>query len=145
MSSAALQREVLLDHSRHPRGAGLREPYDARAAVVNPVCGDEVVLHLTLDGQVLAEVSHEALGCTLSRASTSVMTELVTGRTAEEALAVREQFVAMLRRGTAADGDDELGDAVALAGAGRYPSRTRCALLAWTALADVVAPVLIAR
>ena len=113
---------------------------------MNPTCGDEVTVRVRLrsDGDgatTVEEVTHEGLGCSISQASTSVMSDLVTGRSLDRALAAHEEFrTLMLSRGEAADVDDELlDDAVAFAGVARYPARVKCALLGWMAMKSAVA------
>jgi nitrogen fixation protein NifU and related proteins len=81
-----LYREVILDHYRNPRGHGLLEPSDAHAEGQNPLCGDEVAVSLRFDGDAIAEVGFEGRGCAISQAATSMLTELVAGRTAKEEL-----------------------------------------------------------
>ncbi len=139
-----LYQELLLEHSKRPRHAGLREPFDAEVHHVNPTCGDEVTLRLELDGEGLdatvQDVSYDAMGCSISVASSSVLAEEVTGRSVREAL---DTFAAMRRmltsRGEDAGDEDVLGDGVALAGVARYPARVKCALLGWTAFTDALA------
>lgn len=151
MDLQELYRETILDHSRRPRHAGLREPFDAEVHQVNPICGDEVTLRLRLgDGRggdrTLADVSYEAVGCSISQASASVMVEALTGRSARDAAEAYQAFheivTSAVRGETTMDPMDRLdedlaealGDAPAFAGVARYPARVKCALLGWTAL-----------
>jgi nitrogen fixation NifU-like protein len=137
-------QEVVLDHYRHPRHAVLHTPHDVEVVRTNPVCGDRVTVRVSLEGARVHRVSHHALGCTVSRASASAMTELVTGADVPEVLALHAAFTALLRPGAAAPaaGPDhvDLGDAAAFAGASRHPVRARCALLGWTALLAALEP-----
>lgn len=134
--SPALRRELLADHSARPRHAGRLAAFDVEAQVDNPVCGDRVLVRVRFDGQRLAAISQEVLGCSLARASASMMAELVHGGEVREVVAVSDRVADLVRRPTAEGPDaDDLGDALALAGVGRYPARVRCALLAWEALA----------
>jgi nitrogen fixation NifU-like protein len=140
----SLYQEIILDHYRHPRHAGLREPFDAEVRHVNPVCGDEVTLRVTLKdsdaGPVVADVSYDALGCSISQASASVLSELVIGRPVSEGLKVHDAFLALMQsKGEAEPDEDVLGDAVAFAGVSKYPARIKCALLAWMAWKDATA------
>src|SRR3712207_8114833 len=80
MQLASMYQEIILDHSRNPHGRGLREPFEAEVHHVNPTCGDEVTLRVHLDGDTLADVSYEGMGCSISQASVSAMYELVIGR-----------------------------------------------------------------
>jgi nitrogen fixation protein NifU and related proteins len=135
-----LYQEIILDHYKHPHGRGLREPYQAEAHHVNPTCGDEVTLRVTLDGDKVADVSYEGMGCSISQASASVLHELVRGTTVADALARHEAFgTLMAGRGQVEPDEAVLGDAVAFAGVARYPARVKCALLPWMAFKDAVA------
>lgn len=139
MPVETLYQELILDHSKHPRNSGLREPYDAQAHHVNPTCGDEVTLRVRLDGDRVADVSYDAVGCSISLAATSVLTELVIGETVAHGHAALEGFRALMHaRGEGDPDEDLLGDGVAFAGVAKYPSRVKCALLAWMAWQDAV-------
>lgn len=137
MSTAmqSLYQEVILDHAKHPRNAGLREPYDAETRQVNPTCGDEIVLRVRLDGDLVADVSYETLGCSISQAAASVLAELVRDRPVDDLDQVQDAYYAMLQSRGADPGDERiLGDGIAFAGVARYPARVKCALLPWAAL-----------
>ena len=142
----AMYQELILDHYRHPRHAGLREPFDAEVHHVNPTCGDEVTLRLRLDGDTVADVSYEGLGCSISQASTSVMSELVTGRSLAHALEAEEAFLTLMQSKGQGEPDEELlEDAVAFVGVAKYPARVKCALLGWMAFKDAAARVVAAK
>jgi nitrogen fixation protein NifU and related proteins len=130
-----LYQEIILDHYRKPRGRGLREPFSAQAHHVNPTCGDEIDIRVRLDGAIVADVSYEGLGCSISQASASVLHELVVGRPVPDALARVDMFTDLVA-GRAAPDEDALEDAVAFAGVAKYPARVKCALLAWMAFKD---------
>jgi nitrogen fixation protein NifU and related proteins len=145
MDLAALYQEIILDHYRSPHHAGLREPYDAEVHHVNPTCGDEVTLRVRIDDGVVTDVSYDAEGCSISQASASVLTDLVIGKPVEEALAVQEEFRALMQgRGQVTADEDVLEDAVAFAGVAKFPARIKCALLAWMAWKDATAAVVTA-
>lgn len=136
----ALYQDIILDHYRHPRHHGLRDPSDAEAHHVNPTCGDEITLRVHLTGEVIDDVSYVGEGCSISQASASVLGELVIGHTVTEALATAEAFQHMLgSQGSVEPDEDVLGDAVAFAGVAKYPARVKCALLAWMAWKDATA------
>ncbi len=144
MDLDALYQEIILDHYKRPHHAGLREPFDAETHHVNPTCGDEITLRVQLsgaaDGRTVEDVSYDALGCSISQASASVMTDLVIGRTVEEGLALQAEFVALMQgRGTVEPDEDRLEDGVAFAGVAKFPARVKCALLGWMAWKDAVA------
>ena len=125
-------------------GAGLREPFDAESFQINPTCGDEITLRVTLDGSRHGhrrDVSYETLGCSISQASASVLTDLVVGRSVTDSLKVLAAFQEMTQgRGQVEPDEDVLGDGVAFAGVARYPARVKCALLGWMAFKDAVRP-----
>jgi nitrogen fixation NifU-like protein len=135
-----LYQEIILDHYRNPHRRGLRDPYDAEVHHVNPTCGDEVTLRVRLDGDTVADVSYDALGCSISQAATSVLTDLVVDRGVTDALSTVDAFVELMQsRGTLEPDEDVLEDAVAFSGVSRYPARVKCALLGWMAFKDAVA------
>jgi nitrogen fixation NifU-like protein len=140
MQLDGLYQEIILDHWKHPRGRGLREPYDAESHQVNPTCGDELTVRVRLAGGRVAELSYEGLGCSISQASASVLYELLNGRSLDEAIRVHQAFAELIGgRGQVEPDEDLLEDAVAFAGVARYPARVKCALLAWMAFKDAAA------
>jgi nitrogen fixation NifU-like protein len=135
-----LYQEIILDHWKHPRGRGLREPYGAESRQVNPTCGDEVTVRVRLEDATVADVSYEGLGCSISQASASVLYELLHGRPLADALSVHEAFAELMGgRGQVEPDEEVLEDAVAFAGVARYPARIKCALLPWMAFKDAAA------
>lgn len=136
----SLYQEIILDHYKHPRGRGLREPFDAEAHHVNPTCGDELTVRVRLAGEKIEDVSYHGQGCSISQASASVLHELLAGRTLADALTVQAAFVELLGgRGQVEPDEAVLEDGVAFAGVARYPARIKCALLAWMAFKDALA------
>ena len=137
-----LYQELILDHAKSPHHAGLRAPYDVEVQQVNPVCGDEVTLRLHLTGTgadaVVADVSYDSQGCAISKASASVLTDLVIGRPVSHAVSTGEAVRTMVRSRDVQPDEDVLGDAVALHGVAKYPARVKCALLSWTALTEAL-------
>ena len=138
-----MYQQVILDHAKTPHGRGLVDVADGLASgqshQVNPTCGDEVTLRVELDGPVISRVSWEGQGCSISQASLSVLTDLVSGRPVAEAEHLGEVFRELMgSRGKGLDGaaEDELEDATAFTGVSRYPARIKCALLGWAALRD---------
>ncbi|MFG2001245.1 Fe-S cluster assembly sulfur transfer protein SufU [Spirillospora sp. NPDC048911] len=143
MQLEAMYQEVILDHYRNPHNKGLREPYEGEAHHVNPTCGDEVTLRVHLDGETVADVSYDAMGCSISQASASVMTELIIGKPVKDAMAIGDEFLALMQsRGEGEPNEDVLEDAVAFTGVSKYPARIKCALLAWMAWKDATARAL---
>ncbi|MET0236447.1 MAG: Fe-S cluster assembly sulfur transfer protein SufU [Kibdelosporangium sp.] len=139
MQMEQLYQEIILDHYKNPHGRGLRDPFDAESFQVNPTCGDEVTLRVKLDGETVKDVSYEGQGCSISQASTSVMTDLVVGRSVGEAFKTLDAFTELMQgRGQVEPDEDVLEDAVAFAGVSKYPARVKCALLGWMAFKDAV-------
>lgn len=143
MQMEQLYQEIILDHYRAPHHNGLREPFDTQVHHVNPTCGDEVTLRVKLSGPgtdaVVQDISYDAMGCSISQAATSVMTDLTIGRPLTEALATLEEFNAMVTsRGKVLGDEETLGDGIAFAGVAKYPARVKCALLGWMAFKDAV-------
>ncbi len=138
----AMYQEIILDHYKNPLNAGLREPFEAEVHHVNPTCGDEVTLRVHLADGVVSDVSYDALGCSISQASVSVMSDLVIGKPVDEALAVHEEFLRLMQsRGAVEPDEDVLEDGVAFAGVAKFPARVKCALLGWMAWKDATAQV----
>jgi nitrogen fixation NifU-like protein len=131
-----MYQDVILDHYKHPHHRGLREPFGAEVFHVNPTCGDEVRLRVALsdDGELVSDVSYDGQGCSISQAATSVLSDLVIGRTVTDALTTVAAFSEMVSsRGTVEGDEDVLGDGIAFAGVSKYPARVKCALLGWLA------------
>ena len=143
MSVEQMYQEIILDHYKQKHHAGLREPYEAEVSHVNPSCGDEITLRVHLDGDRVADVSYDAEGCSISQAATSVMTDLVIGRTVDEALAIEHEFHEMMHsQGKAVPDEDVLEDGIAFLGVSQFPARVKCALLGWSAWKDAAAQAL---
>jgi nitrogen fixation NifU-like protein len=140
-----MYQEIILDHSKNPHHAGLREPFDAQVHHINPTCGDEVTLRVALkesaDGEAVVEdVSYESEGCYISKASASVMSDLVIGQPVSEAMRIGDAFLELMHsKGQLEPDEDVLEDAVAFAGVSKYPARIKCALLGWMAWKDATA------
>ena len=140
-----MYQEIILDHYRNPHHKGLRDPFDAQVYHVNPTCGDEVTLRVALkpgvDGEAgVEDVSFESLGCSISQASASVMTDLVIGKPVSEAMKIEDAFLELMKsKGQLEPDEDVLEDAVAFAGVSKYPARIKCALLGWMAWKDATA------
>jgi nitrogen fixation NifU-like protein len=140
MDLESLYQEIILDHYKHPRGKGLRDPYAVEVHHVNPTCGDEITLRVQLDGDKVVDVSYDGQGCSISQASASMLFEQLVGQTVGDDLATTDAFQELMQgRGQVEPDEDVLGDAVAFAGVAKYPARVKCALLAWMAWKDAVA------
>jgi nitrogen fixation protein NifU and related proteins len=139
-----LYQEIILDHYRAKHHSGLREPYEAEVHHVNPSCGDEVTLRVHLDGATVSDVSYEGMGCSISQASTSVMSDLVIGKAVDDGLDLHQEFLTLMQSKGALEPDalddvgDRLEDGIAFAGVSKFPARVKCALLGWSAFKDAV-------
>ena len=141
-----LYQELILEHSKRPHRAGLREPFDAEVHHVNPTCGDEITLRVKYDGETIADVSYEGQGCSISQASASVLNDLLVGKELGEAHKIQEAFLELMQSKGQLEPDETmeelLEDAVAFAGVSKYPARVKCALLSWMAWKDATAQAL---
>ncbi len=129
-----LYQEVILDHNKHPRNFGELDGADRHADGYNPLCGDRLAVYVNLDGDVITDISFLGSGCAISKASASLMTDAIKGKTMVEAERLFEQFHSMV---TGSDGNvdqDQLGKLAVLAGVRDYPTRVKCASLAWHTL-----------
>lgn len=142
MRMEQMYQEVILDHYKHPHGRGLREPFGAEVHHVNPTCGDEITLRVTLsdDGSAVTDISYDGQGCSISQASTSVLYDQVVGMGITDALATVASFNDMMTSRGKDEGDENVvGDGIAFVGVSRYPARVKCALLGWLAFKDALA------
>ena len=132
-----LYQEVILDHYKNPQNKKLTTEFDAQVHHVNPSCGDEITLNVSLDGDLIKSVTWDGVGCSISQASVSIMTDLIKGKSLEDAQKVSDSFMHLMQSKGAEKGDENLlEDAVALAGVSQYPARIKCALLGWMAFKD---------
>ena len=132
-----LYQEVILDHSRHPRNFGAAEDSNRQARGNNPLCGDRVTVYLTVDGDHINDAHFEARGCAISIASASMMTELIKGKTVDEAKSLFDRFHTLVVSDTGdANGaaDEDLAELASLSGVRAFPTRIKCATLAWHAM-----------
>lgn len=127
-----LYREVILDHNKSPRNFGQIEDADRVVNGVNPLCGDKMTLYLKLDGDRIDDVRFEGTGCAISIASSSLMTERVKGETVQDTLELFDNVHDMLTGSR--EPDERMEKLAALAGVREFPSRVKCASLAWHAL-----------
>ena len=136
-----LYAEIILDHYRHPRNNGLLGDADLRAEGFNPFCGDRVVLTLGLDAnERIAHTGFEGEGCSISQASASIMTEILKGKTLEQAAGLNAAFREMMAGVEPTEEQEEaFGELAALRGVQQFPVRIKCALLGWATLQDAIA------
>jgi len=132
-----LYQEVILDHYKRPQNKNLSLTFDAQVHHVNPSCGDEIDLNLTIKDGTVSNISWDGVGCSISQASVSILTDLLIGKSLIEAYSIFDHFVALMQsKGTITGDETVLEDAIALAGVSKYPARIKCALLGWMAFKD---------
>ena len=134
-----LYQEVILDHNRKPRNFRKLESANRTVEGINPLCGDQLTLYVELDGDLIKDIGFQGTGCAISRASASMMTDSLKGKTVGDAHALFERVHRMLTADTEMDMDadvqaDELGKLAVLSGVRQFPTRVKCASLSWHAL-----------
>jgi nitrogen fixation NifU-like protein len=135
MSDASeLYQSVILDHNRAPRNYRAMEPFDRTAEGYNPLCGDQLTVWLKLDGDIISDVSFQGSGCAISKASASLMTTVIKGKTVAEAAQVFDDFRQMITGQGEAPAEELPKRLAVFAGVREYPSRVKCATLGWHAL-----------
>ena len=132
-----LYQEVILDHNRNPRNFGPLEGAGLRADGHNPLCGDKLSIAVNVVDGVVTDLRFEGSGCAISKASASLMTESIKGRTLDEARKLFDRFHQLVTDRSAPP-DEELGKLAVFAGVRDYPARVKCAILAWHTLRAAV-------
>ena len=129
-----LYQEVIFDHNRHPRNCHPLPGATHKAEGYNPLCGDKLTLYVKVENGVIADVAFQGSGCAISTASASLMTEALKGKTVPEAEKMFRGFHELVTRGTTGVDAPELGKLEVLAGVKEFPTRVKCATLAWHTL-----------
>ena len=129
-----LYQEILLEHNNKPRNYRRLPDANRQADGYNPLCGDRITLYLRVEDDVIADAGFQGVGCAISRASASLLTQSVKGRTLAWAAELFDGFHAMLTEPDAAVDYDALGDLEMLSGVAAYPTRIKCAILPWHTL-----------
>lgn len=122
-----------MDHYKNPRNKGVIDDGDMRIDMNNPTCGDRIHLTLNVEGDTITDAKFEGEGCSISMSSASMMTEVVKGKTIEEALQMSQEFSKMML-GEDYEISEDMGDIEALNGVNQFPARIKCATLTWKAL-----------
>jgi nitrogen fixation protein NifU and related proteins len=130
----ALYQDLILDHNRKPRNYRSMKDANRSAEGNNPLCGDRLIVWLLMDGDTIQDISFEGNGCAISRASASLMTTAVAGKTRQEAESLFERFHGLVTGSLHPSDGHELGKLIAFKGVSAYPVRVKCASLAWHAL-----------
>jgi nitrogen fixation NifU-like protein len=137
MELDTLYQEVILDHYKHPLNKGLAPAYSAQVHHINPSCGDEITLNLLSENGLVKAITWDGLGCSISQASVSIVSDLLVNKTLDQADHIVAEFIELMHsKGTKEGNSEVLEDAVALAGVSKFPARIKCALLGWMAFKD---------
>jgi nitrogen fixation NifU-like protein len=128
-----LYQQVIVDHNRSPRNFHTMDNANCQAEGVNPLCGDQLTLYLSVNNGIIEDASFIGKGCAISMASASLMTDFLKGKNIEQALAIFKEFHDLVTQGGNCDCSN-LGKLAVLSGVQAYPSRVKCATLAWHAL-----------
>lgn len=143
MQLDSLYQEVIMDHYKNPTHKNLLSEFDVQVHHVNPSCGDEQDLNLVTDGKTITSIGWSGVGCSISQASTSIMSDLLEGKEIDEALKIHNAYQEMiLSKGKIVGDEALLEDAVVLAGVSKFPARVKCALLGWMAFKDALSQAL---
>ena len=134
MSLDSLYQEIILEHNRRPRNYRPMEHADRRIEGRNPLCGDALTLWLKLDGDRVQDVSFQGSGCAISKASASVMSSTIKGKTKEEAERLFDTFHRLVTGDSSGLSAADLGRLAAFSGVSEFPARVKCATLAWHTL-----------
>ena len=137
MELDSLYQEVIMDHYKHPQHKGLNPIFSAQVTHVNLSCGDEITLNINLENEVITSISWDGQGCSISQASVSVMSDLLSGKSLIAADIIVKAFSELMASKGVSTGDSlVLEDAVSFAGVSKFPSRIKCSLLGWMAFKD---------
>lgn len=132
----SLYKEVIMEHYKNPRNANLVN--DLKTYLIkNPVCGDSVNLQIEVEKNVIKNIYHKSIGCSISTSSTSVMSELLKGKTVNDAINIINNYVKMVK-GEKYDQKLDFGDAIAYSGVADYPARFKCATISWEAILNIL-------
>jgi nitrogen fixation NifU-like protein len=135
----ALYQEVILDHNKNPRNFKKLEDADCSVEGYNPLCGDHYTIFLKMDGEVISEIAFQGSGCAISKASASVMSTVLKGKTRAEAEEWFEKFHHLVRGEMKGEtGIDELGKLAAFSGVSEFPARVKCAILPWHTMKNAI-------
>jgi nitrogen fixation protein NifU and related proteins len=130
-----LYQQIILDHNKHPRNFRKLENYNLNAEGYNPVCGDQLVIYVEFENELILDIGFQGSGCAISKASASLMTENTKGKSKNEAQLLYGKIKSILKDGTLSA---EIGDLAALSGVQQFPVRIKCAVLPWETLMNAL-------
>lgn len=138
MNLNELYRAVIMDHYKNPKNKGVtkQEPFHF-VHLNNPSCGDDMNVEIDIENNIIKDIHQDAKGCSISCSSASVMTDVLIGKTVDEALKIINEFYELVQ-GNAPENEEELGEALAYMGVKDFPARIKCATLAWKAIEKAI-------
>jgi len=131
-----LYQQVILDHSRSPRNFRKLDNANRTAQGHNPLCGDNVTIYVHLDGETIQDITFQGSGCAISKASASILTDCLKGKSKTEVKALFEKVHEMVKTGET--GSSDLGKLAVFAGVHKFPARVKCAILPWHAVVSAI-------
>jgi nitrogen fixation NifU-like protein len=135
----SLYQEIILDHNRHPHNFKKLENADHYVEGYNPLCGDHYTIYVKMDGDIVSDISFQGSGCAISKASASVMSTVIKGKTRKEAEEWFERFHHLVRGENKTEYKiDEIGKLAAFAGVSEFPARVKCAILPWHTMKNAI-------
>ena len=135
----AVYQEVILDHNKNPRNFKKLEDADCSVEGYNPLCGDHYTIFLKMEGEIISEITFQGSGCAISKASASVMSTVLKGKSREEAEILFEKFHHLVRGEMIGEtGIAELGKLAAFSGVSEFPARVKCAILPWHTMKNAI-------
>ena len=138
MELSDLYREVILTHATHPHNYGALEHANRKSHGANPICGDAFDIEIRLDGDRISDIKFHGMGCSISKASASMMTEMAKGKTVEEFEELLDKIEKLVKGELPPGERASLGDLAALAGVASFPTRVKCAILPWKTLESAI-------
>lgn len=133
-----LYRQVIMDHYKNPRNKGLLQAEGYKTIhIKNPTCGDDITIQSKIENGVVTDVRHDGTGCSICCSSASVMSEVIIGKSVEEATTIKDTYLNMLSN-KEYDENIELEDAIAYQGVRQFPARVKCASISWKALEGTI-------
>ena len=133
--------EVLIDHNLHPMNKRVLENANMILEGVNPSCGDDIIIQMLVEDDVIADAAFSGSGCAISQASADIMVDMILGRTKDEALHLAELFLKMIKKEATPEEIEELEEAGALQDIAHMPARVKCAVLSWHTMEEMFVPL----
>ena len=133
--------EILIDHNLHPMNKRVLEDANMVLEGVNPSCGDDIIIQMLVEDDVIADAAFTGSGCAISQASADIMVDMILGKTKDEALHLAELFLKMIKKEASPEEIEELEEAGALQDIAHMPARVKCAVLSWHTMEEMFVPL----